>query len=355
MADTPIRVMHFVCGEYERGGMQKHVLDLASAQRAGGESVALAAHATFREKAPDGVEFLAIDTTRNRRDRSLRDDLRSLIAGWNPDIIHAHAGKAAEIGASLMPLPCASVATVHGLKRDLRAPARFDRVIAVSPFAARRLPAHKTSVVLNGMTPRCGDEPSQSSLGGFFENRSDEPIAIAIGRLAPVKGFATAIRAWRTIDHGRLVIVGDGPERDRLERMIEKFRLRDRIVMAGERADGAELIGRSDLLVAPSQREGFPYVVVEALLQRIPVVTTRTSGAAPYLPQRFIVKPGRPRPLARCVQDALSDLDTATRAFEPVFSRAARELTLEGMARATRAVYVSALKEYKERSGAKPL
>lgn len=349
MGDAKIRVMHFVCGEYERGGMQKHVLDLASSQRAAGDEVAIAAHDTFRAHTPAGVEFFPIDTMRNRRDRALREDLRGLLAAWKPGVLHAHAGKASEIAASLMPLPCAGVSTVHGLKNNLRAPARFERVIAVSEFAARRLPPEKTRVVLNGCAMRTGGIATRETLRDFFGGAGDEPIAIAVGRLAPVKGFDTAIRAWREIQHGRLLIVGDGPERGRLERMVDKHRLRGRIVLAGERPDGAELIGQSDLLVAPSQREGFPYVVVEALLQRVPIVTTHTSGAAPVLPESSLVPPGRPRLLAEAIKRSLNEPGATRAAFAPVFERAASELTLEGMTRATRGVYQAAMMAFASR------
>jgi glycosyltransferase involved in cell wall biosynthesis len=335
--------MHFVCGEYERGGMQKHVLELAASQRAAGDATAIAAQETFRARVPSGVEFLPIDTMRNRRDRALHEDLRELLAVWKPDVLHAHAGKASEITAALMPLACAAVSTVHGIKRNLRAPARLDHVIAVSEFAARRLPAEKTTVVLNGVSIRAGAEPSAGTLRDFFGRAGDQPIAIAVGRLAPVKGFDTAIRAWRRIERGRLLIVGDGPERGRLERMVEKHGLRGRIAFAGERADAADLIGQGALLVAPSQREGFSYVVIEALLRRVPVVTTTTSGASPMLPEAFLVPPGRPRQLASAVQRALEAPETTLQAFAPAFQRAALELTIQGMTRGTRSVYEAAM------------
>ncbi len=342
MNNPTTRVMHFVCGEYERGGMQKHVLELAASLKDAGDDVALAAHESFRTRAPSGVDFLSIDTTRSRRDRSLSEELRGLIAVWKPDVLHAHAGKASEIVASLMPLPCASVSTVHGLKRNLRAPGRFDHVIAVSEFAARGLPRQKTTVVFNGTSVRAGAEPSAGALRDCFPGIADEPIAIAVGRLAPVKGFDTAIRAWRHLDRGLLVIVGDGPERGRLARLIDKHRLGHRVVLAGERADAPDLIGQSDLLVAPSHREGFSYVVVEALLRGVPVVTTRTTGASPLMPGGYVVRPGRPRELASALRMALESPGATRAAFSRVFERAASDLTLEGMTRETRVVYQAA-------------
>lgn len=338
-----LRVLHLVCGEHERGGMQKHVLDLTAAQCVGGDTPALAAHPSFGDFVAPGVELIPLDTTRGRRDASLREDVRAIIARWKPDIVHAHAGKASAIVASLLPLECASVSTVHGLKRDLRAPSRFDRVIAVSEFAARGLPPEKRAVVLNGADPGQVRPGAARDLAEFFGGDDREPVAIAVGRLAPVKGFGTAVRAWARVPKGRLLIVGEGPERARLERLVDRLGLRGRVVFAGARDDGAALISRAALLVAPSQREGFGYVVVEALHARVPIVTTTTSGASPLIPGGFLVAPGRPKRLAAAVERALADPEGARRAFAPVFARASEELTLAGMAKGTREVYLQAI------------
>jgi glycosyltransferase involved in cell wall biosynthesis len=344
VGERRLRILHVVCGEYERGGMQKHVLDLTGAQAAMGDVAALLAHPTFGDHVAPGVRLVSMDTERSRRDRAFRAEVSDAIREFAPDVVHAHAGKAAKIVASLMPLSCASIATVHGLKRSLRAPAKFDRVIAVSEFAAKRLPRDKARVVYNGVDVRdYASTPPGASLASFFDGDESVPVAIAVGRLARVKGFDTAIRAWRLIEDARLLIVGEGPERARLEGLVDRFGLRGRVAFAGARADGASLIARAAMLVAPSHREGFGYVVVEALLARVPVVTTMTSGAAPVLPNDTLVRPRDARSLARVARRTLGDRAGALAAFEPVFARATREFTLEGMVERTRNVYLEAV------------
>ncbi len=353
MAERPLRIMHVVCGEYERGGMQKHVLDLSRAQAASGDVVALLAHPTFGAHLPDGVRLDAVDTTRSRRERAFRHEVAEAIRRFAPDIVHAHAGKASEVVASCFPLDCASVSTVHGLKRSVRIPATFDRVIAVSEFAAKRLPRDRTRVIYNGILVSEGSSASTApSLASFFDGDDSIPVAIAVGRLAPVKGFDTAIRAWRGIETARLLIVGEGPERARLERLVDRFGLGARVAFAGVREDAAGLIARSALLVAPSHREGFGYVVAEALLTRIPVVTTTTSGAAPLLPNEGLVRPRDARGLQRVIRGMLDDPDGAQAMFEPVFARARKELTLEGMVERTRDVYLESVDVARSRGSA---
>lgn len=343
MAEGSLRVMHAVCGEFERGGMQKHVLDLAGAQAASGDVVALLAHTTFGESVPRGVRLVSIDTTRSRRDRALRNEVDAAIREFAPDVVHAHASKASEVVASLFPLACATVSTVHGLKRSLRAPSRFDRIIAVSEFAARRLPPDRTRVIYNGVeVHHAVDSEDAPSLGSFFDGDESIPVAIAVGRLAPVKGFDTAIRAWRSVERVRLLIVGGGPERARLARLVDRFGLRDRVAFAGVRRDAPAMIARALLLVAPSHREGFGYVVAEALLSETPIVTTLTSGASPVLPQEFLIRPRDERALARVVERVARDRKAAQAVYAPVFARARREFTVDGMVERTRVVYLEA-------------
>lgn len=342
-ADRPLRILHFVCGVYERGGLQKHVLDLTAAQVAMGDIVAIIAHESFAPHLAAGVEVIGVDTTRVRIGGGLRREVRKAVDRWGPDVLHAHSGKGAAVAAPLLPLECAAVATVHGLKRSVRAPAKFDRVIAVSRAAARRLPRERTRVVYNGLDV-AGARPATDvpALEAFFEGGAG-PIVIAVGRLAPVKGFDTLVRAWRDVPDARLLLVGDGPERRRLERLVDRFGLRGRVVFAGQRADAPALIAQAALLAAPSLREGFSYVMTEAFFDRVPVVTTTTTGAAEVVPPQFLVPPRRPVALAALVRRTLEDLPGARAAFEPVFALAREELTIAGMTQRTRAVYWEAM------------
>ncbi len=102
---------------------------------------------------------------------------------------------------------------------------------------------------------------------------------ILVGRLFPVKRadrfLQTLVFARRK--HPRLegLIVGDGPERGRLERLALRTGLAaGGVRFLGQRTDVPTLLGQADLLVSCSDREGFPNVVLEAMAARLPVITT---------------------------------------------------------------------------------
>jgi glycosyltransferase involved in cell wall biosynthesis len=110
------------------------------------------------------------------------------------------------------------------------------------------------------------------------------PILLMVGHLVELKGHRLAIDALallrRTHPEARLVIVGDGPERQRLERQAVECGLVSamRFVGAVPNSDLAEWYSAADVLVLASSREGSPNVVLEALACGTPVAATRVGG-----------------------------------------------------------------------------
>lgn len=104
------------------------------------------------------------------------------------------------------------------------------------------------------------------------------PSILAVGRLAYYKGFQYLIEAMRSLPGARLAIVGEGPERGRLEARIAELGLNGRVDLIG-RVDGAGLIDRyrrADLFCLPSceRAEAFGLVQIEAMAAGLPVVST---------------------------------------------------------------------------------
>ena len=123
----------------------------------------------------NNVAFHAVDLTRSRRNPLARRDLKRAIAAARPDVVHAHAGKAAALVATLA-LRCPTVGTVHGTKRDLAAYKRFTRVIGVSQGVIERLDHPARAVVYHGVAAHRNPAPSraaQPSAGNSASIRAD--------------------------------------------------------------------------------------------------------------------------------------------------------------------------------------
>lgn len=113
---------------------------------------------------------------------------------------------------------------------------------------------------------------------------SPRPLAVAVGRLVPVKRFAVAIRAAtavrRQVPGFHLVIVGDGHERPDLEALIDDLGAHDAVSLPGRVTDD-ELVGlyrRAWVLVSSSAAEGWGMSITEAAACGTPAVVTRIAG-----------------------------------------------------------------------------
>ncbi len=105
--------------------------------------------------------------------------------------------------------------------------------------------------------------------------------AVSVGRLVPVKGMERLIRAWACVcelkPEARLAIVGDGEERDELEKMRDMLNLRDHIYFAGWR-DPVPFLAASRCFALLSHNEGMGRAVVEAMASGLPCVVSNVCG-----------------------------------------------------------------------------
>jgi len=117
------------------------------------------------------------------------------------------------------------------------------------------------------------------------EHPIEGPYVVAMGRLVPNKNFALGIEAFaRSGIPGKLVILGQGPDREALVSLADRVGLGDRLVMPGFAANPHATIARSTFMLLSSNAEGFPNALVEALACGVPVIATDCqSGPAEVL------------------------------------------------------------------------
>ena len=102
-----------------------------------------------------------------------------------------------------------------------------------------------------------------------------ERIVLAAGRLVPQKDFTTLIRAFAGMARtAKLVILGEGPERPKLERLVSELGLEDRVSLPGFDPNPFAYMGRAALFVLSSCYEGLPGVLIQAMACGCPVVAT---------------------------------------------------------------------------------
>jgi glycosyltransferase involved in cell wall biosynthesis len=160
----------------------------------------------------------------------------------------------------------------------------------------------------------------------------DEAVLVSVGRLEANKGFADLAEA---LAHGALtagwrwVLVGDGPERGRLQALVDRLRIADRVRLVGP-VDDDQLhawYDAADLFVHPTRYEGSSLVTLEAMLHKRPVVATRAGGLPDkVVPGRtgWLTEPSTPSALTATLQQAFAE-----RERWPAYGEAGRALLEE--------------------------
>jgi glycosyltransferase involved in cell wall biosynthesis len=196
----------------------------------------------------------------------------------------------------------------------------FDRVLVVSgrvreQLLASGMPPARVTLVHNAIVVENYRRTGRADvLEGLVGRPVAPPVAVTIGRLSAEKGhrdFVTAMGLAR--DRGAMisaVLVGDGPERARLETQVRELGLADRVHFTGYIQSPERVLEDVDLMVLPSYTEGLPNVVLEALMMEVPVLATRVGGTPEIVTDGEsgrLVEPGRPEALAEQIVAFLHD------------------------------------------------
>jgi glycosyltransferase involved in cell wall biosynthesis len=379
------------------GGTGTHIRMLAEGLAGRGITVSVAgpssADSRFSFSALPAVSFCAVEIGKRPRAGDLRalSRLRRLLTrpagsgGGGPSgegqVAHAHGLRAgaltvlALLGARRRP---AIVVSVHNAPPPGRGAAGIvyrvlervaargaDLVLCVSPDLEARMRAAGARRVGPAViaAPAAGPEaavtgPATAFPGAGAPGREPDavagatitaearPVVLAVGRLAAQKGFAALLDAavtWRDLDPRPLVVfAGEGPLATELR--ARAIALDVAAVFCGHVGDVPALLAKAAVLVMPSQWEGQPLVLQEALRAGVPVVATRVGGIPALTGEdaALLVPPGDARALAAAVRSVLCDPALAARLRAAAAGRAAARPAPADALRAVLASYAAA-------------
>lgn len=280
------------------------------------------------------------------------------------DVLHTHGYKG-DILLGFMPgqtrrLPL--VSTVHGWTSvggitklrlyewaDGLALRRADVVCVVNEAMLahpriRGIDPGRLHVVTNGIpeldlrAPLPQDAVAEFCAGGF--------TVVSIGRLSPEKGYPHLVRAFagfhRRHRDTRLLIVGDGPERDGLERLVSELDLKGKVLLPGYRDRAWRYLACCGAFALSSLTEGLPVTLLEAMLTGTPIAATRVGGI-PHVVSHgetgLLVPPGDPAALDAALDDIYSDSGRAAGMVDRARRVARERHSARAMARGYEAVY----------------
>ncbi len=243
------------------------------------------------------------------------EQMRHLFCDRNFDVVHTHNTYPhiyASIAARLARVPVV-VNTRHGQRagHGWKSRTQFrwashlvDRIVTVSDDAAN------LCINVDGIAPKKIRRIWNGiDLKDFaFAGPVDRPVAISVARLSAEKDFETLLRAVShvvsCVPDFRLKIVGDGPERARLERLINELGLNEFVELMGERTDVPDLLREAGFFVSSSLTEGISLTLLEAMAVGLPVIATAVGGNPEIvLPEKtgYLVPASNPQALAEAI------------------------------------------------------
>jgi glycosyltransferase involved in cell wall biosynthesis len=276
-------------------GAEAVILNLARTLRDGPHSCAIAVFANTKNPnlqlyecaRKEGFETYLIQCA-GQMDRTAIARIRELLKITKADIIHAHGYKAdIYCYLALYKLEIPLVSTCHTWydtdlfvslygKLDRFVLRKYTRVVAVSNEVKQRLShagvrAEKICTVRNGIDLRPFD-------GGSRRAEKHHPVVGLVGRLAWEKGVDLFLRAAAKVllesPNAKFVAVGEGPDREKLERLIDGLNIRANVQLLGRREEMASVYASLDLMVSSSRQEGLPMAILEGMASGLAVVST---------------------------------------------------------------------------------
>jgi glycosyltransferase involved in cell wall biosynthesis len=253
------------------------------------------------------------------------------------------------VAVEQLPLPSTSAAQ-RWLKRVMSR--RLAAHVAVGERAARALEEMlgleqgSVTTIYNGV-PEHSLPPKPRSHDGL--------VIGSLGRLDRQKGFDVLIRALAKLPEGRIVLVGDGPQRAELVALATELGLAERVEVVGWQVDARSWLASFDVFALPSRFEGFPLSIVEAMLAGTPVVASDIASipeAVVHGHTGLLVDPDDADGLAAALRELLYDAERR-RTLASAARRHARErFTSEIMARRFSELYAELLTSPRRRGGA---
>ncbi|MFI7449666.1 glycosyltransferase family 4 protein [Nonomuraea sp. NPDC049714] len=362
--DDTMRVLH-ILNNGGVSGSERHVEELASAQRMIGDRVGVLCMTgefpagSLRSRGVDVVVDPQVSPDSTLSSGTLaaaRKIAMKRIRDFDPEVVHVHSRWAGTIVVppallegvpvvythhSLDCSPFLLAASVQGLQFP---------VIAVSEASAERLRLRLGTSSHITCVPN-GVRPTTPLADAEVKNGSRQTIAL-VGSLIPVKGIDIVILALRLIYDIRgvertptLNVFGQGWEECTLRILAEQLGVEDLVRFRGEKLGAVNAQMGADAIIIASREESAPLVLLEAMHAGIPVIASSVGGIPEILPDAsfgLTFAAGSYRELSARIMDTIDDPSAAASRARNAQERYWTEYTAEVMAQRTRAVYAHA-------------
>lgn len=353
------------------GGAETHVTDLVKSLVQSGHKVFLAVHANPSPQLNGIVQeqFVLNFRSKNPLDYlTLGRQLASIVQEYNIDVLHAHQRTSGYIAAYVKYLTKVPfIVTIHDPWKRAYAKRMhakiYDHIITVSEFLRQRFITEfnfnptRVHTIYNGVNQDVYNmsryQPEQlNRLRDEFGIKENEKVISLIARLYRSKGqqylIAAAPNILADLPNVKFLLAGDGPHLDLLKKQAQHLGVLTNFIFAGYRQDIPEIIALSDIVVRPSEMEGLPINVIEAMLMAKPVVASNIAGVPEMIEHGingYMIQVGDVKRLSQILIEALLDEEKCKIIGQAARKTALEKFTINSCVEKTIGVYLDVTKQ----------
>lgn len=317
----------------------------------------------------EGVELIPLGSMKHPFDWNIHKQAQAIIREYKPHIMHGgvfEGNSLTALSGTWMRVPVRIIeetsdpqnrsAKANWLLRQFSK--MVDKVTAISPnvehylLDTARIKRSKVQRINNGVPlPALVSEVQKNAIRQGLGIGEDAIVVGFVGRFFnDHKRMTDLLEAISQVNGEKLklLMVGDGRDRQMVEEKIEELGISDRVILAGFQSDTAMYYAIMDIFCVPSAREGFGLVAAEAMMHHLPVIASQVGGLADVVLDGvtgYLVPPQNPGALAHCIKKLLYDPSLRQRMGAAGYQRAAENFSAARYCRDIELLYLGLLKE----------
>lgn len=317
----------------------------------------------------EGVELIPIGSMKHPFDWNVHKQAQGIIREFKPHVMHGgvfEGNSLTALSGTWMRVPVRIMeetsdpqnrsAMATWLLRQFSK--TVDRVTAISPNVERylldtaRIKRSKVQRINNGVPlPALVSEPQKNAIRKGLGIGEDAVVVGFVGRFFnDHKRMTDLLEAIRLVNEEKLklLMVGDGRDRQMVEERIEELGISERVILAGYQSDTAMYYSIMDIFCVPSAREGFGLVAAEAMMHHLPVIASQVGGLADVVVDGvtgYLVPPQNPGILAQCIKKLLIDPNLLQGMGAAGYQRTTENFSAARYCRDVELLYLGLLKE----------
>ncbi|MBW1766973.1 MAG: glycosyltransferase [Deltaproteobacteria bacterium] len=317
----------------------------------------------------NGVEVTRI-VINHHSDFSLIWKIYYLIRKIRPHIVHTHLLHADLYGvlSAVLAGTKIMISTKHGYddyektsffyKLNSISSRWLNRVITISDALqvkvaeAEGIPKSKMATIYYGLDGETYASNRDAGPARSCLNATNDACLIGtVGRLIPVKGYEILLKAVAGIELDfRLLIMGDGPLKGRLEKISLELGLSDKVKFLGFISEVSPMLSGLDIFVLPTLGEGFGLVLLEAMAHRLPIVSTNTMAVPEIVEDRktgILVPPKDAAALKEAIETLIRSTDQRAKMGKRGWEKLIKMFSVDKMVYRTGSLYQELLDGYR--------